>query len=95
MSPLSPVTPLDPVFKCPPPNPMAEAILYDMRLDEIEDLASRAISFWISLREGAISGEPMTIATHLRQVRLTTFEVAMIVRDMRPDEDAPALKIAA
>lgn len=59
----------------------ARDLVDDMRLDEIEELAKKAISYWVSLREGARRGEPITVATHLRQARLVTFATQMIVKD--------------
>jgi hypothetical protein len=48
--------------------------------DEIEQLADKAASYWRSIAEAGVRGETMTIAVHLRQVRLVTFHVHEIVK---------------
>jgi hypothetical protein len=48
--------------------------------DEIEQLADRAASYWRSIAEAGVRGETMTIAVHLRQVRLVTFHVHEILK---------------
>lgn len=48
--------------------------------DDIEQLADRAASYWRSIAEAGARGETMTIAVHLRQVRLVTFHVHELVK---------------
>ena len=61
-------------------SPTVADALDPLRFDEIERLADRAASYWRSIAEAGARGEAMTIAVHLRQVRLVTFHVHEIVK---------------
>jgi|ERR1700722_8393982 hypothetical protein len=48
--------------------------------DDIEQSADRAASIWRSIAEASFRGDAMTVAVHLRQVRLVTFHVHELVK---------------
>jgi hypothetical protein len=53
-----------------------------IRLEEIAELAERAASYWISIREAAERGERLTVETHCRQVRLVTLAAFETVKSL-------------
>jgi hypothetical protein len=67
--------------------PLTDA-LDPLLFDEIEQLADKAASYWRSLAEASFRGDAMTIAVHLRQVRLVTFHVHEIVKQFGPKNEA-------
>jgi hypothetical protein len=68
----------------------AEAALDPALLDEIERAADKAASYWRSLAEASFRGDVMTVAVHLRQVRLVTFHVHEIVKQFGGSQEARA-----
>ena len=66
-----------------PDGPSAQAldVVDDWRLDDIADLADKATSYWVSIREAAIRKEPMTVSVHFRQARLVAYSVHLILQD--------------
>ncbi len=48
--------------------------------DEIEQSADKAASIWRSIAEASFRGDAITVAVHLRQVRLVTFHVHELVK---------------
>ena len=66
-----------PLPRCPP-RTVANAV-DDIIFAELEELADRAASYWRSIGEAAYRRERITIAVHLRQVRLLTFAMVQTV----------------
>jgi hypothetical protein len=69
-------------------SPAIADALDPLLFDEIEQLADKAASYWRSIAEAGARGEAMTIAVHLRQVRLVTFRVHEIVKQFGADSEA-------
>jgi hypothetical protein len=61
------------------PPTLANA-LDPLLFDEIEQSADKAASIWRSIAEASFRGDAMTVAVHLRQVRLVTFHVHEVVK---------------
>jgi hypothetical protein len=61
-------------------RPPLSFALDPLLFDEIEQSADRAASIWRSIAEASFRGDAMTVAVHLRQVRLVTFHVHELVR---------------
>ena len=61
------------------PPALAHA-LDPLLFEEIEQSADRAASIWRSIAEASFRGDVMTVAVHLRQVRLLTFHVHELVK---------------
>jgi hypothetical protein len=61
-------------------EPSAEALSLadDLVFEEIQDLAERCASYWLSVREAAFRREQVALAVPLRQARLVTREVVEI-----------------
>ena len=61
-------------------SPTVANTLYPLLFDEIEQSVDRAASIWRSIAEASFRGDTVTVAVHLRQVRLVTFHVHEIVK---------------
>jgi hypothetical protein len=59
-----------------------------IRFEEIAELAERAASYWISIREAADRRERLTVETHCRQVRLVTLAAFETVKALGSQEAA-------
>jgi hypothetical protein len=59
----------------PQDSPGAREVADDLVFDEIQDLAEKATSYWLSVREAVLRHEPIAVAVPLRQVRLVTKDV--------------------
>jgi hypothetical protein len=69
-------------------SPTVADALDPLLFDEIQQLADRAASYWRSIAEAGARGEAMTIAVHLRQVRLVTFHVHEVVNQFGSSSEA-------
>ena len=69
------------------PPALAHA-LDPLLFEEIEQSADRAASIWRSIAEASSRGDVMTVAVHLRQVRLMTFHVHEIVKQFGRGSEA-------
>jgi hypothetical protein len=57
------------------PSPEALSLATDLVFEEIQDLAERCASYWLSVREAAHRRELIALAVPLRQARVITREV--------------------
>jgi hypothetical protein len=61
-------------------NKTAQDVADGLAFVEVEDLADRAQSYWASIMHAAHRGDRMTVAIHLKQVRLLTFSCVQVVK---------------
>lgn len=74
------------VARMNPPSPAAKAAVDDVVFAEIEELADKAASYWRSVREAAFRRERLTVAVHLKQVRLITLSTVQNLKMTSAEE---------